>query len=140
MCFVKSDITFSTLDTLDIPSVPVSNSEFLCLYLESFYTFVICVYHPFWENQTAHDAAISMITTLIDFAHVKFGSELKILLCGDFNGLRVRYDEISQLTRLSSNVDFPTRGSNTLDQFFSNFRSDQKPVSSPPPSDALIIK
>lgn len=140
-CYVDKDIPFSAVETQDIPLLPVSDSEIHCLFLESFYIFLICVYHPFWENQAANEAAISSITCLIDFAFVKFGSGLNILLCGDFNGLRVCFDEISRLTHLSPVVNFPTRGSNTLDQIFSSFQCEQKPLSFPPfgRSDHLVI-
>jgi hypothetical protein len=132
ICFIKDDVSFSVIVEHEVPSLPVSNSEFLCIFLKTYNLMVICVYHPFWNNCAADEAAISVITRFIDYACVKFGSNIHIMICGDINGLRVHSGELMRLTRLSPIVDFATRGVNTLDQIFSNFAIDQKASAFPP--------
>ena len=56
VCYVHKDIIFSAVNISNVPLLPVSDSEFLCLYLESSYVFLICIYHPFWDNQAANEA------------------------------------------------------------------------------------
>ena len=82
---------------------------------------MIAVYHPFWNDNVADLEAITCIVELVDFAFIMYGSNVRILLCGDFNDLRLRFPEISSLTRLSCVVNFPTRGDHVLDQIFVNF-------------------
>lgn len=93
---------------------------------------VIVIYHPHWNDAAANDEALTYITSVIDLILVKFGANINIVLCGDFNGLRNNFHDISALTQLIPIVDSPTRGSRILDQIFSNFATNQKPVCLPP--------
>lgn len=132
LCYVRSTFSVCVIHDHEVPSLPSSDSEFLCFYLKEPHVVVIAVYHPFWDNVSAHNASISVISGLIDFAFIKYGSSLHVILCGDFNGLRTHFGTLSVLLRLSPVVNFSTRGSNTLDQIFVNFATEQKASSFPP--------
>ena len=69
---------------------------------------------------------------MLDFALTKYGSKVRILLCGDFNDLRFHFSEISSLTHLTPIVDFNTRGDSILDQVFVNFARDTNALALPP--------
>ena len=129
ICYVSQNFAS---EVFAVPATHPSDSEFLCLYIKDFHLVVTVVYHPFWGNAVADEAALSVITHTIDSAFVKYGPHLRLLVCGDFNGLRAHYNVLTRLTSLSPVVDFPTRGANTLDQIFSNFAMDQKASSMPP--------
>ena len=107
-------------------------SEFLVCFIKTFHLLVISIYHPFWNDADAHKEAISCLCGLIDFAFIKYGSNIRVCVVGDFNDLRNHFSTITQLTRLIPLVDFPTRGSHCLDQVFPNFATDQKPSVLPP--------
>ena len=102
---------------------------------------ITILYHPFGDSREAHEGALTRLTHMIDKSYVKFGEKLRLLQCGDFNGLRDYYDVISGFTQLSPIVDFPTRESNILDQVFVNFASEFKaePLSPLGKSDHLVI-
>ena len=57
---------------------------------------------------------------------------LRIVVCGDFNDLRKSSDQLRSLAYLKPYVDFPTRGSNTLDQIYSNFDTYKRTKRLPP--------
>ena len=59
-------------------------------------------------------------------------SRVKIILCGDFNGLMNDYADISRITQLTGIVNKPTRGMNTLDQIFTNYAYIMSPSIHPP--------
>ena len=58
--------------------------------------------------------------------------KLRLMICGDFNGLHQRYENLSQVTQLMPVVKTPARGSNVLDQIFSNFSFNCQPKVLPP--------
>ena len=132
ICYLKEDTTFTSLDEREIPSLQLCESEFLVLYIQKYHVLIVCLYHAFWNNTAANECAISCITDVLDFGWINYGPSLRVLLCGDFNDLRHSFFSISKLTLLTPLVNFPTRGSNCLDQIFVNFAFDQKPTLLPP--------
>ena len=130
--YLKEDLCASLIGHQEVPSLQSCESEFLILFIEKYELLLVTIYHAFWNNVTANDRAISCITDIIDFGLLKYGPRLRVILCGDFNDLRHHYADISRLTLLKSLVDFPTRGLNCLDQVFTNFATDCKPICLPP--------
>ena len=112
------------LTSCDIPSIGTCGSELLPIIVSNLV--VIVVYHPYWNNFAMHMQCIECLTDILDYV---FSSVLdihnsKIIICGDFNDLRNYYTEIASLSCCKPVVNFPTRGSNTLDQIFVNFLQD----------------
>ena len=132
VCYVRDTFSCSVIDLNAIPSSSSSQTEFLAILVNDIQVLVICVYHPFWNDSSAHRDAMTRLTEIIDSNRLIHGSELKIILCGDFNGLRNDFDVIADLTQLVPIVKRPTRGSNCLDQILTNFATDIKPSFSPP--------
>ena len=132
ICYVREPCIFTVVCGRDVPALDEAPSEFLALYVKDFHTLLICVYHAFWSDTEADERAISCITDVLDFGFIKFGANLHILLCGDFNDLRHCFSDISRMTCLTPLVNFPTRGTSCLDQIFSNFATDHEPSSLPP--------
>ena len=136
LCFVRNSFSVTIID-LDPLLSPLSiNSEFLSLHVKELSLVVIIIYHPYWNDSQADDEALTTLFAIIDHVYVRFGSDIRLALLGDFNDLRKHYSSISQLSQLSPIVDFPTRGTHTLDQLFVNFAIDQKPFSLPPLSNS----
>jgi hypothetical protein len=133
LCYVPNDVCAVTFnDEMVVPdSGTIAASEFLCVVIKDFSLVLIAIYHPFWDRRDAHEDALSVLTGMIDSALLKFGESLRILVCGDFNGLRDYYTTFSHQTQLKDIVDFPTRCMNVLDQIFVNFAKDQKAKSLP---------
>ena len=76
---------------------------------------------------------VSRVTELIDYVMVTSvfdPSKLRLVLCGDFNGLHQYAHEISNMTHLLPVVTTPTRGMNILDQLYVN--AGLRPKSSSP--------
>ena len=90
------------------------------------------LYHPFWNDNSADQDAISCICDVMDFGYIKYGCDCKFVICGDFNDLHKSFSTICNLTQLTSLVDFPTRDLNTLDQIFTNYVSTIAPKLLPP--------
>ena len=78
------------------PSMSSTKTEFLALLLPNL--LLIIVYHPFWSEVSEHHSAISCMTDIIDYALSKSPQQTRVVICGDFNGLRHYYDEISRVT------------------------------------------
>jgi len=132
VCYIRSDYSCSVIDLCDIPGLTSSGSEFLVIAVKDFNLLLICLYHPFWNNAAADEEAIACLTGIIDFAHLRFGTNLRIVVCGDFNDLRLHLSTIASILQLTPLVDFSTRGSNCLDQILTNFATDSKPTRCPP--------
>lgn len=141
VCYINSVSLCSTFSSSDIPSLSCCNSEFLIIFVNEFNLLLICIYHPFWNEAFEHQSAINCITDVVDFGYLTFGSNLKIVLCGDFNDLRHHFETISTLTQLKYLVNFNTRADHCVDQIFANFACDHKPLSFPPfcRSDHVVI-
>ncbi len=122
----------SSISESQVPSLENPKSEFLCLFFRELFLVLIAVYHPFWNDSTANQEAMTVITDVVDYAFLTHGSEVRIILCGDFNDLRNQFSDISLLTNLTPVVNFKTRGENTLDQIFVNFAHDKRATSLPP--------
>ncbi|MEL7308580.1 MAG: reverse transcriptase family protein, partial [Pseudomonadota bacterium] len=90
---------------------------------------VIALYLPFWNNKNIHDDAIQCVTEVIDYCLTALldPQRARIVVCGDFNDLRLYSDEISRVTNLTQIVNFPTRVNNTLDLIFTNFSQSHPP-------------
>ena len=130
ICYVSNSHRFRVIELSEIPSLSMCSSEILPIIFIGLPLLLICVYHPFWNAPSEDAACIDAIQAIID--HVSVTSiydpdKLKTVLCGDFNGLHNRYDEISTLIQLPYIVNSPTRGSNVLDQIFTNVPCSSSP-------------
>ena len=107
----------------DISTIlPPTETEFSVFVLPEVSLLLIAMYHPVWNNPEKHGAALDCIMVIIDFVlsyHLD-SCKARIILCGDFNDLRLYNNKIKKLTGLKQIVKFPTRGKNTLDQIFTN--------------------
>ncbi len=133
--YISERYSYRILNDSDVPSLSSCDTEFLPIIFTSVPFFVISLYHPFWNDSAKDDKCISCISDMLDFVMTTscFDScKMRLLICGDFNGLKDRYDEISQVTQLKAVVEVPTRGSNILDQFFCNFSFNCSPEVLPP--------
>ena len=128
ICYIGENLNFRALSASDVPALGSVSSEILAFYVPEFHLLLICVYHAFWNCKEANESAISCFSEILDYGYIQFGSHVRIMLCGDFNDLRHHFCDISTLTCLKPIVNVPTRGSNCLDQIFSNFSVSQKPV------------
>ena len=122
--YVRQGLRFRLLTADDVPSLDFCESEILSLLFANIPLIIVGVYHPFWNDATRNGNCIACISDLIDYAMVSTTfdpTKLQVALCGDFNGLHLHFDEISQATQLKPVVSSPTRGPNILDQIFVNF-------------------
>lgn len=117
-----------------VPSIACCHTEILSFVVPEFSLLVISVYHPFWNHKQMHDEAILCIIDIIDFCMTHRLDPLKarVLVCGDFNDLRLYSDEICRLTSLTQIVRFPTRADKSLDLIFTNFSRSVPPCRVPP--------
>ena len=129
--YVPADYPYKIITCAEVSSMLNCRTEFLAVLFP--HVLLICLYHPFWNNSFEHDNAISCVTDIIDYTFTSVdSSRLSTILCGDFNGLRSYFDELSRLTCLSPKVCCPTRGENILDQIFTNINSNIDPTVHPP--------
>lgn len=47
------------------------------------------LYHSFWNDAKANNEALVCISEI--FLRIKFVQNIRIVVCGDFNGLRAEY-------------------------------------------------
>ena len=135
VAYVEQAYTFRVLTASDIPSLSTCESEFLAIQFTNTPLFVIGVYHPFWNDTSRNDQCMSCIAEMID--HVLITSQfdttiMRLVVCGDFNGLHHCLNEFSSLCQLTPVVSTPTRENNVLDQIFVNYRVDCVPRVLPP--------
>ena len=134
ICYLSEHYDFCKYGPADLPCLSNCDSEFLIILIRPS-ILLICVYHAFWSSRLRDDDCITCITDIID--HVSINStiepwKLQIIVCGDFNHLHTRYSDISRMTGLTALVESPTRGSNILDQIFSNVKTTKPPSLLPP--------
>ena len=100
-------------------------SEIHAAYVSDISLLVIGVYHPFWGNAAKDNERLDrVISIIIDHAYTTCTCEpakMKVAVCGHFNDLHLRFDELSRLTQLTPVVRSPTRDKKTLDQISSEF-------------------
>ena len=139
--YIRSVFSCSIVDSSDIPGLPSSRSETLVIFIRDFNLLLVGVYHPFWNDVAAHEEALSCLTGILDFAHVTFGPNLRIIVCGDLNDLRFHLTTLSSLTQLVPVVNFSTRGSSCLDQILTNFATETRPTYASPigRSDHVVV-
>lgn len=119
--FLPSGFVPRILSTSDVPSIGECASEVLSIVIPRL--LVVAVYHPFWDSAAEHESCISCITDVADFvfSSILDPSHSKLIVCGDFNGLRHHYQEIADLLNVKAIIEFPTRENNILDQVFTDF-------------------
>ena len=64
-------------------------TEILPILFREYSLLMLAVYRPFWNNTQEHESAIDCITEIVDFVNSNevFTSDLRIILCDDFNDL-----------------------------------------------------
>jgi len=132
LCFVREAHSCQAIGEPEVPSIRTMKSELLCVFIKQLFLVVIVIYHPFWNDNATDNATISCLVDIVDYAFIKFGSKIRVLVCGDFNDLRHRFSEFSSLTKLCPVVNFATRGDHTLDQIFVNFSVSHQARKYPP--------
>ena len=132
--YVSQILKSMVVDSASVPSLEFFPGDILPLVIPECFLLVITLYHPFWNNKSKHEDAIKCLTDVVDFCLSRCLDPLKakIVICGDFNDLRMYANEISRLMNLHQIVDFPTRAENTLDLIFTNFSHDYSPNRHPP--------
>ena len=130
--YVRDYLSPTILTSNEVPSLASCQSEFLPILLPNL--LLIGIYHPFWNSSSLHHEAISCLADILDYSLTCCldPCNARILICGDFNDLRLYYDEISRVTDSKSLVEFPTRDGNTLDQIFTNMPTGAPPIRLPP--------
>ena len=127
--FVVNTLKVDIIDEVQVPCLRSCNSEILSCVIPSRSFLLISIYHPFWNNMSRNDEAVQCIAAIIDYCLTRILDPLRarIVLCGDFNDLRLCSDDISRLTNLKQVVNFPTRAQNALDLIFTNVCLDYLP-------------
>jgi len=135
IAYISERYSYRVLNDSDIPSLGSCDTEILPIVFSSVPFIIICLYHPFWNDSVRDEKCISCMCDMLDFAltNTHFDPcKLRLMICGDFNGLHQRYENISQVTQLIPVVKTPTRGPNVLDQIFCNFSFNCQPKVLPP--------
>ena len=126
ICYFDSALHPIVINSQKVPAMGNCSTEFLSLFFPCLSLLTIACYHPFWNNPSEHDSAISCITDIMDYVAVNesCSRKLRIILLGDFNDLCKLADSITNITELSPVINFPTREARTIDQIFTNCQSD----------------
>ena len=135
IAYIDQAYKFRVITASEIPSLSSCESEILTIQFTNTPLLIISVYHPFWNDCNRNDNCIAIITELIDYGMMTSSFDIttmKLVVCGDFNGLQHNFSEIAHVTQLSAVVATPTRGSSVLDQIFVNFCHDHVPKVLPP--------
>lgn len=134
LVYVSSTLSCNIISERDVPSIGDCETELLAVFLPDKHTAIIGIYHPFWNEPTKNEAALSTILDIINFVneHLSQANFARFIVCGDFNDLRMVSDRLCSIAGLKSHVDFPTRGSNTLDLVLSNIETNKRPRLVPP--------
>ncbi len=135
MCYISDVYQYNLILASHVPCLSACDTEFLCISFSVIPLLVICVYHPFWNSPSRSAECLTCISNIIDHVHVNSSFDahkLRVILCGDFNGLSHHYDEITRVTQLKPVVASSTRGQNILDQIFVSFPFCDNPKILPP--------
>lgn len=129
VCYIREGLSFELIQC-DVPC----DTEILAFMIKKWSILIIIIYHPFWANKQKDSECINAITSIMDTVLTSMDNEscVKTILCGDFNGLRLNYDEISEVTGLKATVHSPTRNEHVLDQIFTNIPNCSSPTIHPP--------
>ena len=131
VCYVSAQYLFSVLDIEAIHNnYPPCASEILLILFPGEFLLLLCVYHPFWQDNNKNSDCIASLLRLIDYVStflVQDQCMLKTIVCGDFNGLRSQFGDFQSVSGLNPIVANPTRGANILDQIFTDIVNFSKP-------------
>ena len=125
ICYFAETLRVKVISTQAIPTLAASETEFSIFVLPDISMLLVVLYHPVWNDSGKHEGALSCLMDIIDFvlsSHLN-ACKARIVVCGDFNDLRLYNDKITKLTGLRQIVNFPTREANTLDLIFTNISS-----------------
>ena len=123
--YFVNTLRFEVIESQAIPSLASTETEFSIFVLPDISMLLISLYHPVWNDPGKHEIGLSCVLDIIDYvlsSHLD-AYKARIVICGDFNDLRLYNDKITQLTGLKQIVNFPTRKENTLDLIFTNISS-----------------
>lgn len=116
--YIKQSIDF-TLISFD----NIQNYEIISLFVQSFKLLIIAVYHPYWNDTSAHENTLAIFDNIIMNVQDKYAN-VNIAILGDFNGLTTSMADFCALYKAKNIVDFPTRGNNTIDCIYlQNYKS-----------------
>ena len=89
--YAANTLKVNIIDDLQVPCLTSCQSEILSCVIPSLSFLLISIYHPFWNNMKMNDEALQCITEIIDYCLTFILDPIKarILLCGDFNDLRL---------------------------------------------------
>jgi len=97
------------------------NLEILSFYLTNSKLLVICIYHPYWNEEEMHQVTVDFLFSIVFETRSKFENFSYNIIClGDFNGLRHKIDSFCKGFKLKNVVNFNTRGNAILDCCFTN--------------------
>ena len=83
VCYARNSYSLTVIGEHEIPSLNSLKSELLCVFVEELFLIFAIVYHPFWNDNSADAQAISCLVDIVDFAFIRYGQNVRILLCGD---------------------------------------------------------
>ena len=66
LCYIQSGLLFTAFDDLSPASQAPCDSEVLSVFIETLFLVLIVIYHPFWDNRSAADNAISCLSSMLD--------------------------------------------------------------------------
>ena len=135
LCYVRSSYNSHVLTTDELPLLAHCCTEILTIFISSFSTLLICVYHPFFNNTAKDEEAINTFVAIIDsflLTSAQRPDDVRLVLCGDFNDIRKLNNQLCSLTGLKPCVNLPSRGQHFLDQIYVNSSTVRKATLQPP--------
>ena len=101
LCYVKSQFSCNVITSNDAPVLLDCSTEILPIFIDRISTFLICVYHPFFNNPSKDEEAIISVVDIIDnllLLSKRKPEHIQIVLCGDFNDIRKQSDRLCSAT------------------------------------------
>jgi len=113
--YLREETSFQIVD-FDNPN----RREILPIFLHKSNHLLISIYHPFWQEEHVHEESVDILFNIISKTRSTSNNALKVTIIGDFNGLRACMEPVCKSFNLRNFVNFPTRGSSTLDCCYSS--------------------
>ncbi len=70
LCYVAENYVARLNDFASVPAIPKYESEILSFYIYSLSLLVICVYHPFWNDDKRNKSCLETYVGILDYSLV----------------------------------------------------------------------